>query len=113
MNPGAPVDDRHVSRALGTSALLRAADRAINVVWHAAGESRAAKILGRPTRGWQGFVARERSTLVGVALATAAATHLAVTVAHETPAGWLWLVPPGIAVTIAVVLLMWPRTEVN
>lgn len=104
-----PADDPRVSRVLGTSALLGAADRLIETVWRAAGHSRVASLFGRWRRDSLRLASAERSTAVGIALLVASASHLVMQAAHEMPAGWLWLVPPGMAATIGVTLVVWPR----
>lgn len=107
------LDDRRVSRALGASTLLRAADRLIFFVWQAAGQSFVATMFGRATLPWQEVAAHDRRTAVGVALLVAGCTHVGLTVLQEWPAGWLWAVPAGIAATIGLVFVAWPRTSVE
>lgn len=104
-------DGQRVSRPLGTSVLLRAADRVIVIVWHAAFHSSAARWFTWSSRVWLAFAPGERRTVVGVGLLAAVASHLGLTVIHDIPAGWLWLVPPGIAVTVGLMLLTWPGSS--
>lgn len=111
--PPAAAGDRRVATVLGTSVLLGVADRLISVVWQAAGESRAATLFGRQSRRWLELTPMERSMAVGAALLAAAASHVGLMVTHDRPAGWLWLVPPAIAASIGLLLMVWPRTDVK
>lgn len=107
------VDDPRVTRALGESALLRMIDTAIASVWVAAGQSHTVTAVTRAYVQWHQQPHHERLTMVGVALLTASVVHLGLIVTQETPPGWLWLVPPAIAATIGLLLLLGARSGVK
>lgn len=106
-------DDPRVTRALGDSVLLRAADAALAWVWAAADRSRTGLALQRAAGQWRDQAAAERLTVIGVALLTASFVYAGLTVTHEMPPGWLWVVPPAIAATVGMILLLGSRRDLQ
>lgn len=98
-------DDPRVARSLGASVLLHAVDAGITTVWGAAAQSRTGTAVTRACRQWRECSPSERWSMMGVALVTASLVHVGLTLTHDAPPGWLWLMPPAIAATIGVLLL--------
>jgi hypothetical protein len=108
MTPQGFTDDPRVTRALGGSTLLGAVDRAIAIMWRAAAASRSGALALRLSQGWAAMSSRDRSHAIAVVLLTACGVHIALMLTHEVPLGWLWLMLPGAAATIGLMLLLWP-----
>jgi hypothetical protein len=101
---GHQQDDRRVVRALGGSVLLRPIDNAITRVWQSAEHSRVALLVNQGRGQWQRLSSDDRHVRIAAILWSAAAAHVTLVLWHEIPAGWLWLVLPGLAVSLGVVL---------
>lgn len=106
-------DDPRVARALSASVLLRALDALIAIVWDAAGGSRTGMAVKGARQQWRDRQPSARLTMIGVALLTASLVHIGLTVTHEMPPGWLWVVPPAIAATIGMLLLAGARRDLK
>ena len=103
------VDDPRVVHALESSVLLGAASSVMRRVWRAAGQSRVVTRIGSARAEWERHSRSERRLALGVMLLVAAATHLVLVIAHEVPAGWLWLAPAGMAASVGL-LCVWTST---
>lgn len=98
--------DRQAARILESSMLIRILERAIVGTERAARASYVAASARRGIGAWRHLPRAQRRFLSGVLWVTAAITHpLAVTLAGKAPPGWLWMVPPAIAVMIGVTLI--------
>ena len=97
-------DDPHVVRALGESGVLRRANLAIDAVWRAAASSRTLSVVQRARDGWSRLPAAARDGRISIIVIVAVVTHVLLMLWQEQPPGWLWLMIPGIAVSIAAML---------
>ena len=105
------TDDSRVVRALSASALIGFVDRSIARVWTAAATSQAGRAFERTIAPWRSASSAERSLLTGIVLVIAPITHVALAVTSEMPAGWLWLVLPGMSATVGVLLIASASTK--
>lgn len=72
----------------------------------AAEQSLAVGSMRAAADAWRGLPGSARLRALAVMLLVAAGTHIVMTLLHQTPAGWMWLVVPVIAVAQAIVLLI-------
>ena len=107
--PSVAVDEPQVVAALESGVLLGAASRAIAAVWNAAARSRTAAACERAIATWRGLPISERRLATSVFLVVAAATHVVLAVTSEMQAGWLWLVPPAVALSVALMAALTSR----
>lgn len=95
-----------VNAALRSSVLLGWVDRATTVVSRSAGQSR----VMAPARAWHAqwlalSPAERRLNTARLLCSAAVAAVVAMTLSPDTPPGWLWLVLPGIALSIGLLCL--------
>jgi hypothetical protein len=103
---GPPGDEPQVVAALEASAILGAASRVLAAVWNAAAQSGTGASCERAIGAWRGLSMRERRLATGIVLVVAAATHVVLVATGDIQAGWLWLVAPAAAVSVAIAVLM-------
>ena len=72
----------------------------------AAQQSRVVGSMRAAGDAWRGVPGPGKLRALAVMLLVAAGTHIVMTWLHQIPAGWMWLVVPGIAVAQAIVLLI-------
>ena len=104
--PPATIDDPWVTRVVASGVLARGLSWVIRTGRRAVATSRVAAIVGGATASWQNTGWAARRWAAGLFLLAAVITHVSLTVAAQDPAGWLWLVLPGIAAMVAVVLIV-------
>lgn len=96
------IDDPRVVRALESSVLLGAVSGVMHRLWHAAAHSRVAGRMAGARAEWERHRRAERRLAFGLMLLVAAATHVVLVITHGIPAGWLWIVPPGMAASLGL-----------
>ncbi|HYB96941.1 MAG TPA: hypothetical protein VEC39_18360 [Vicinamibacterales bacterium] len=101
-------DDPRVVDALASSAVLGVLAAMVNVVWRAGGSSRLAASTRRWTQEWRACPVEDRRSAISVAVIAAAVTCVALVWLGERPPGWLWLTPPAIALSAAILVALWP-----
>jgi hypothetical protein len=95
------------------SALARGGRRVIEFVERASQASRAGRTTRELAAGWRALGQPAHLHAIGTMLIAAVAVHLAITVVHRVPPGWMWLVIPGIALVQGVVLLAAGRGQLR
>jgi hypothetical protein len=93
---------------LESSAVIKAFDRAMTCA-SAAGETSLA--LAWIRRLGRAVAPGDRRLLVGIALLVAPFVHVGLVMWHERPAGWQWLVLPGLSFAIGLVFLLFGASE--
>ena len=106
-----PVSDlleaeRRVAAVIESSVLIELLARPLGHLRHAAASSRVAMVAARIATEWTRLTTGEQRFAGGVALLAAVAVHLGLTVWHEIPAGWLWLMVPGTVTAAGCILLL-------
>src|SRR5678815_5690632 len=99
---GLQGDEPQVVAALESGMLLGAASRAMAAVWDAAAQSHSAAACERAYAAWRGLPIGDRRLATSIVLVAAAATHVLLAATSETQAGWLWLVLPAVALSVAL-----------
>ncbi len=90
---------------LRNSLILGALDRFVSVVTKSAGGSHALSAARQARAWWRALGERHRRVVGGIVLIMAGAVHVALRQWQQAPEGWLWLVVPGVAVSVGAVLL--------
>jgi hypothetical protein len=98
------TSDQDLWNQLAESAIGRAAGAGLRMVTAARSSSVAAHWLGDASAEWSRLELSTRWRLISVLLVSAVLTHVGL-MALRQPAGWLWLVIPGIAAGFAVLLV--------
>ncbi len=106
-----PVSDhleaeRRVAAVIESSVLIGLLARQLGHLRHAAASSLAAMVAARIWTEWTRLATGEQRFAGGVALLTAVVVHIGLTVRHEIPAGWLWLLVPGTVTAAGFILLL-------
>ena len=109
MKRSVAIDEPQVVAVLESGVLLGAASRAIAAVWSAAAQSRTAAAFERTIAAWRGLSIRERRLATSVFLVVAAGTHVVLAATSEKQAGWLWLVLPAVALSVALMAALTSR----
>ena len=99
-------DDRRVLSVIESGVIVGRIDRALSRIWRGAGDSVAVSAATRWVAAWRGLGRSTQRFAAGLTLVVAVATHLLLAIATETPAGWLWLILPGLALAIGGLLLL-------
>ena len=102
---GAGADQRRVVRALESSRVAGAADRALTRLGEWARGSRIVTRVVRGLDGWRTLAAPARWLAGGTTLLVAAIVHVGLTVWQQAPPGWMWLISPGLAAVLGAVLV--------
>jgi hypothetical protein len=89
--------------------LLGAASRAIAAIWNAAAQSRTVAACERTYAEWRGVPIGDRRLATSTVLVAAAATHVLLAATSETQAGWMWLVLPAAALSVALMVVLTSR----
>lgn len=100
--------DRRVAAVIESSAIVGLLDRSLDHIWRAASSSVVASMAPAAARAWTALDVRVRRVAVGTMLIVAVAAHLVLTLATQVPPGWIWLVLPGIAGAIGLLLVAAP-----
>lgn len=101
-----PQADRRVAAVIESSAVFGLLDRSLGHVWRAAAGSVVAATATQAARVWTGLATGLRRLALGIMLLTAVAAHIVFTLVTLTPPGWLWLVLPGIAGALGLLLVV-------
>lgn len=96
---------RRVAAVIESSLVYGLLDRALGSVWRAASTSVAAAKTTEVASAWIGLDTSARRLAVGTMLIGAVVTHIAFVLVTQVPAGWLWLVLPGIFGAIGLLLV--------
>lgn len=94
-----------VVRLIESSRVFGVADRALGGVGRAAGSSRVVGAATRTVTKWRGLAPSMRRRATGAALIVAVVVHVGLTMSHETPPGWFWLILPGFVAALGGLLL--------
>jgi hypothetical protein len=97
-----------VAAVIKSSVVFGVFDRALGRVWQSASSSVAVAIATEAASAWSGLDTRVRRVAVGTMLIVAVACHIVFTLVTQVPAGWLWLVLPGIIGAIGLLLVAAP-----
>jgi len=100
--------DRRVAAVIESSLVYGLLDRALGSVWRAASTSVAAAKAAELASAWIGLDTSVRRFAVGTMLIVAVVTHIAFVLVTQVPAGWLWVVLPGIFGAIGLLLVAAP-----
>lgn len=103
--------DDDVTAILQSSAVIGWAARLLASIPRAARSSRLLSPLGRAFELWQTSPPPSRQLALGLALVSASATHLALSMPRRPVPGWLWLIVPIAAAAFGLLLIAsgWPR----
>ena len=99
------IGDRHVVRVIEASRVFGAADRVLTSVRLAARSSRIVSLATRAATVWQAWPLSLQRQASGAALLAAVVVHVGLTMWHEVPPGWFWLILPGFIAAIGALLL--------
>lgn len=106
-----PLDEPHVSAVLQTSVVFGTADEVVHRLWRATERSAAWTSARAAMARWNRLPwMRQRFTL-GATLLVAVGVHLSLTAWQGQGPGWLWLILPGIAATVGVLLIIASRVR--
>ena len=100
------IGDRHVVRVIEASRAFGAADRALTSVRLAARSSRVVLVATRALTVWQAWPLSLQRQAGGAALLAAVVVHVGLTMWHEVPPGWFWLILPGFIAAAGGLLLV-------
>lgn len=100
------TDAPRVVATIESSVVVRAAERVLTLARLAAGSSRAAAVTARAATAWTRLAPPEQHFAGGVTLLAAVAVHVFLTVRHGVPAGWWWLILPGMAAASGLLLAL-------
>ena len=103
--PPAVIDDPWVTRVVESGVLARALSRVIRLGGAAIASSHAAAIVRAAAASWRHAAWAARRRTVGLCLLVAVTTHVLLVGALRPPAGWLWLILPGVVAVVGLVLL--------
>lgn len=92
-------------RVLEHSRLFRVLNVVVSRMWQARRTSIVAAAADRLAEAWRGAGWRERRRAAGLMLSVGAAVHVGLSALVAPPPGWLWLILPGLALAIGVLLL--------
>jgi EamA domain-containing membrane protein RarD len=99
------TDHPWVANVVASGTVARGIARVIAAGRASLGSSRVVALLRPLAASWReaDWAAQRRG--LGVLLLTAVATHLVLVLASTTPRGWLWLILPGMASAVGLLLL--------
>lgn len=97
--------ERRVAAVIKASVVFGVLDRALDRVWRSAASSSAASAATQLVSGWMNLDQAARRLALGTMLIAAVAAHLVWTLLTHVPPGWLWLVVPGLAAAIGLLLV--------
>jgi hypothetical protein len=106
----APRSFDEADRYLQSSALVRFLDRStrrLETWWQASATRQTASTAADR---WSHEAWAERYRVIGGVLATAAVTHITLTMIQGQRPGWFWLLIPGMVIAFALLLLAASRT---
>ena len=96
--------DDTVWTQLTESAIGRAGGAAIEMASRAAAESRIVGAWQRATAAWTRLAPTIKYRAAGTLTLSAAATHVAMLLPHQSPGAW-WLIIPSLAAGLGVLLI--------
>jgi hypothetical protein len=99
-------DDEQVVALLASSALVRRADRAVQLTAKVIRSSAAADTLRRAAAAWSVGRSARRRFSIGLILVVASVVNVGLTTATGSVPGWLWMVIPGLAAAIGAVMMV-------
>jgi hypothetical protein len=108
-NALAPRSFKAVDAYLMSSRIVRIVDSMSLHLRDWAVASETATALRSWSNQWQAWPARYQS--IAIALLAAVTIHVALTVANGMRPGWYWMIIPGLAATLAVVILAGSHTQ--
>lgn len=91
---------------IARSAIARGLSSVGRRIESAGSRSRSVRAVATIAGAWHGLSRGERRRAIGLTLVTSAAIHAVLTVMHQVPAGWMWLVVPAIAFAEGIVLVV-------
>jgi hypothetical protein len=97
--------ERLVLTVVESSWLMQRFMSTIHVVNVAMDSSRFAVAVRRGRRHWDATDWRTRRRATGITLLAAAGTAVALNAGAGDVAGWMWLIPPGTAAAVGVLLI--------
>lgn len=100
--------DRRVAAVIRSSIVFGVLDRTLGHVWRAASSSRVAAAALGLANVWTALDPILGRLAMGTMLIVAVATHVGFMLVTQLPAGWLWLVLPGLVGAIGVLLVAAP-----
>ena len=106
LRPDPDPGDEQVVALLESSALVRRADRAVQLAATEIRSSVVAATLRRVTAGWLAVTPAGRRFSIGLTRVVAALVNVVLTSVTGSIPGWLWTVIPGLAAAIGVVMMM-------
>ena len=106
----APRASGAVDRYVMSSFVIRTFDRGTRLLQDWARASIAVRHAQSIDTRWRQRNWVERCEAIALVLLTAVITHVVLTTLNGPPPGWFWLILPGLAAALAVVLLAGSRT---
>lgn len=100
--------DRRVTTVIKSSVVFGLFDRALDRVWRSGSTSATVTMATGVASAWTGLDVRVRRVAAGAMLVVAVAAHIVFTWLTQVPAGWIWLVLPGIVGAIGLLLVAAP-----
>ena len=99
------TDHPWVAHVVASGIVARGIARVIAAGRASLGSSRVLARLRPLAASWQAADWASQRRGLGVLLLAAVATHLVLVLASTAPRGWLWLILPGIAAAVGLLLL--------
>lgn len=100
--------DRRVAAVIESSVLFGMLASVLDAVFRAASGSVVVRLLARAAAGWRRLDLPSQRQMAGTTVLVAVAVHLALMLMTAAPPGWLWLVLPGLASAIGLLLVAAP-----
>ena len=104
---GGPFDDTRVVSVVEESLIVRTLGAALDLgraTWESSALVRRA--LAFETR-WRQLASSRQRLAQGTVLLVAAVTHVGLTAWQGAPTGWLWMVPPALAIAVGALMAGW------
>lgn len=108
MNPSRPEPGCSPPAALAileSSFVVRLGGRVITAISQASGQSALLAPARTARAAWQAQPVAIKQRALGIALIAAAATYGALATWKQDPPGWVWMIVPGLAMAIGLVLI--------
>lgn len=102
----APTEHPNISRVIAASAVCHAVDHVVGCIAAATRHSRLLGAAGDGVTRALGTAPAAMPGRIGMVLLVAVSTHLALTLWTGRPAGWYWLILPGITAAVGALLAL-------
>jgi len=106
LRPDPDPGDEHVVALLESSAIVRRADRAVQLAATEIRSSLVAATMRGAAAAWFAVTPAGRRFSIGLTLVVAALVNVVLTSVTGSIPGWLWMVIPGLAAAIGAVMMM-------